>query len=369
MAVAGPAGTSNEATPRVEILIHVSAPSGGQDDARYRQQAAAYLGFQGRVQGGQSIGRLQLHQPDQQRVPYTVARALKDTPVARGLGQQATTPVIQVVRSEIFKKRKRSSDGLSHLPRSRPRTPTGRGEETEASPGLVVDSQPCLFRPHQLTHLHGHGKTHPTDHSPSPSIPLPISTCSSPSGSSQAKSSPPLTLFPPSSSPIPAPDTLFCSTGPSQAFHLLTPSFETLLQTLPLSKHYRPVSVSRTLGQFERGHWSVVTWDLPSPVLQRLWRFLADFIRGGRAGWGIWATREGEAEDAGTRIHSTVFDPNARPATTGRSTDVGQMIQLFGWGGLASELYMLLFLASERRIKGIGARWMDMKGRVVIQMP
>jgi hypothetical protein len=44
-------------------------------------------------------------------------------------------------------------------------------------------------------------------------------------------------------------------------------------------------------------------------------------------------------------------------------------MKVYAWGEIASHIYLLLFLASERRIRGMQAEWRDGAEDVVIQMP
>jgi hypothetical protein len=44
-------------------------------------------------------------------------------------------------------------------------------------------------------------------------------------------------------------------------------------------------------------------------------------------------------------------------------------LKVYAWGEVAMHVYLLLFLASERRIRGMGAQWRDYREEVVVQMP
>ena len=46
----------------------------------------------------------------------------------------------------------------------------------------------------------------------------------------------------------------------------------------------------------------------------------------------------------------------------------GEVLEIYCWGQTVEHIYLLLFLASERRVKGCGARWIDGAGKMVVQM-
>lgn len=92
------------------------------------------------------------------------------------------------------------------------------------------------------------------------------------------------------------------------------------------------------------------TW--PYPLFHAFWSFLSEFVgRDGRAGWGVWCI----LEDA--------------TASSTLSSDTHVSLKVYAWGEVAMHVYLLLFLASERRIRGMGVQWRDSGEEVVIQMP
>lgn len=42
--------------------------------------------------------------------------------------------------------------------------------------------------------------------------------------------------------------------------------------------------------------------------------------------------------------------------------------RIYCWGDVVGHIYLLLYLVSERRVKGTGARWVDGGGELVIVM-
>ncbi|KAF4122545.1 hypothetical protein GMORB2_7537 [Geosmithia morbida] len=107
-----------------------------------------------------------------------------------------------------------------------------------------------------------------------------------------------------------------------------------------LSSRYRP-EATRVIEPLERGYWLLdcSSWDVERRL--EAWAFLASYIGGGQAGWGVWCLR---GED-----HSWV--------------------RLYCWGHLAKHTYLLLYLASERKLKTTGAGWTDAEGDVVLRVP
>lgn len=164
----------------------------------------------------------------------------------------------------------------------------------------------------------------------------------------------------------------------------ITPTLEMLAIRLKPSRTYKPVRQTRRLHRLERGYWSLRinllisclgqenddvqfadddgdeanTWNMS--FFHRFRTFLSAFISGeARAGWGVWAILEQENEaDHGQQL------PEERKAYT-----TPLLLKVYAWGEVAVHIYLLLFLASERRIRGMRAQWRDACEDVVIQMP
>jgi hypothetical protein len=151
-----------------------------------------------------------------------------------------------------------------------------------------------------------------------------------------------------------------------------------LVDRLNPARIYKPVRQVRALDVLERGYWAVqitIRSDPPADtgtgtgaigargtrthwnkeLFARFWGFLSVFIgREGRAGWGVWCFLERD-EDHGLEFRSGLEEDVVR-------------LKVYAWGEIAMHIYLLLFLASERRIKGMGARWYDSREEVVIEM-
>lgn len=179
-----------------------------------------------------------------------------------------------------------------------------------------------------------------------------------------------------SSSPVPLPLEIHplppsASNSPFETH--ITPTLQMLSERLGLSRIFNPTQKSRDLRTVERGYWlfkvKIVkpeseeiqqkhhnddsVW--PLPLFIRFWSFLIDFIgKEGRAGWGVWCVRE--PQNLSQRETDELNSPRA------------EHVKIYTWGEVVPHVYLLLFLASERRIKGVCAQWRDAKDVVVIQM-
>ncbi|RDA93085.1 hypothetical protein CP533_4079 [Ophiocordyceps camponoti-saundersi (nom. inval.)] len=110
-----------------------------------------------------------------------------------------------------------------------------------------------------------------------------------------------------------------------------------------LSSRYRPNPPSRAVDPLERGYWLVDCTAWPADERAETWVFLSNYLGSGLAGWGVWCRRS--------------VDP------------VHDSIRLYCWACVAKHTYLLLYLASGRRVKASGASWYDAEGVVVIEVP
>lgn len=172
----------------------------------------------------------------------------------------------------------------------------------------------------------------------------------------------------------------------------ITPSLSIIAYQLPLEKFFRPVHTVRALRVLERGYWVVdlgprdntpergITPGEGGKGVQRgkekkngdegsgpkgkkaengrgghtdwhprFWTYLTRFLHEGRAGWGVWCER------------SLTTAP--QPAHACRD-----VVTIYCWGEVVGHIWLLLFLASERKVRGLGARWVDAGGEVVVRM-
>ena len=122
---------------------------------------------------------------------------------------------------------------------------------------------------------------------------------------------------------------------------LRTPSLDQLAKKMPLHILYRPQSETRELRAMERGYWLLTceTWN--EDLQRRTWDCLGNFVGKGQAGWAVWCVRE---EGFGS-------------------------LRVYCWGAIVGHIYLLLYMASESKIKGTGACWVGGDGQAVITMP
>ncbi|KAK1064597.1 hypothetical protein LTR74_008599 [Friedmanniomyces endolithicus] len=116
---------------------------------------------------------------------------------------------------------------------------------------------------------------------------------------------------------------------------------------------YHPVSVSRTVRPLERGYWLVNTSTWMQEVQHRFWKFLESQVGSGDAGWGVWCLRE--PDQSGSSL-------------LGKRQDGLGPVKVFCWGEIAKHIYLMLYVASNSRVRKAGLQWVDAEERVVVQM-
>jgi len=121
---------------------------------------------------------------------------------------------------------------------------------------------------------------------------------------------------------------------------LVTTGLKKLASDLQVPKRFRPERQSRGLRPFERGYWSLDCSDWTPQLRSEAWVFLANYVGGGVAGWGVWCRR-----DPGFNI-----------------------LKVYCWGHVVAHIFLLIYLASRRKILFTGATWTDANGEVVIMM-
>jgi hypothetical protein len=121
---------------------------------------------------------------------------------------------------------------------------------------------------------------------------------------------------------------------------LITNHLHKLSEKMSLAILYQPISQTRDLRPMERGHWIVNCQDWNNGLRKRFWDCLGNFVGKNMAGWGVWCIR---SEDHGT-------------------------MRVYCWGIIVGHIYLLLYLASESKIKGVDAQWIGGDGQAVIKM-
>ncbi|MCJ1227901.1 hypothetical protein MMC12_004560 [Toensbergia leucococca] len=398
--------------PPIEILIHPSAPSHGPDDVRYRKEVLGYLNFEVNVRHDVLVQKPELEesqsktgsstrQEDADRghilpveldeegepLPSSQFSLLPDRTNSSPFQQSSPSPLPKP--SALHRLQRQNLDvlqvaGTAYSPRvlvgrtpnsTRPRTaPTAASNATshtplrrtqsdswETPPSVIADSQPS-FSSLKRNRIGSPTPEQSLPNSPSPKrqrrlSPQPAEPPVPASEATQSPAAPPACPFLVLPAYIYAPPPK--SSTQSFSTHL-TPSL-TLIKTKLPNSLFAPLSTSRPLRPSERGHWVLPlhkSW--PADLKVRLWDFLTAFIGEARAGWGVWCvlegTGKGKAETAGNVERNT--EEGAE----------GEVLEIYCWGQTVEHIYLLLFLASERRVKGCGARWIDGAGKMVVQM-
>lgn len=450
--------------PQVEILVHVSGPSCGADDARYREEALGFLGFDiaerhtivgsaartenaveqrhshvGIAGTDEGLPReLQISSGAEKAPHHSRVRDLpaklppwqtpifSRRPTASTLPWTATkqTPHLLIERTPALPRPQTAP--TPSAPSQAPHVRRSQSDSWQTPPSEIPDSQPT---PHSLG---------PPDVSSSPSLKRPFAS-SSPSPTQntsppvkrprlESSSSPPFedppieTRLPPStngplpevpSSPPPQdppaeaqypaveppssppsgenpPPPPSPTTDPWQTLEIhpprpkpsnkaftthLTYSLKTLAAIPALAQWYKPLTTTRTPETLERGHWLVPMHTWTETQKRGFWGYLNDFVGRGQAGWGTWCVREVyrlDEQAVGVRTgRESEKDDQARnqaPTQQKQGEGEGEVVKIYCWGEVVGPVWMLLFIASKRDIKGVGARWVDAGGVPVVLM-
>ncbi|KAL4816567.1 hypothetical protein BDW67DRAFT_44975 [Aspergillus spinulosporus] len=404
---------------RSEILVHISAPSSAVDDARYRAQVEAILNFQSHSRETitltspvpEAADSRKIHEPslldqDPEQVGPQDDRASLETPVSvipdsQPELQQPDTESESLTLLSVAETTRVSSC----IPSKRPRvdspppvenSPPDNGQGYCDITAGDRNNSPKHASPPSITNtlsIPGTGQEKLDDKNrlrspsaepaagPEPGPEAEAETSSQPNGWRKGYS-PILPSLPLEIRPPPPP----ISSSPFTTH--ITPTLEMLSNRLKSPRTYNPVFQTRDLDILERGYWylcltlvpesesesenrnqtaartssTVLCWD--KPLFTRFWTFLSDFIsKEGRAGWGVWCILEKRERG---------WDRNARGEDTIPTEDIfaqSVSLKVYAWGEIASHIYLLLFLASERRVRKMGAQWRDGRDEVVIQMP
>ena len=96
-------------------------------------------------------------------------------------------------------------------------------------------------------------------------------------------------------------------------------------------------------------------WD--EKLKKDFWDYMNTFVGRGQAGWGTWCVWETQGS-----AHSKDSDKeNLGPQH-------GEAVKIYCWGEVVGEIWLLLFIASGRNVKGTGAQWVDAGGAAVVVM-
>ncbi|KFY06660.1 hypothetical protein V492_07864 [Pseudogymnoascus sp. VKM F-4246] len=126
---------------------------------------------------------------------------------------------------------------------------------------------------------------------------------------------------------------------------------------------FRPVLQTREIRKHERGYWGIDVrdgeggWD--DRARDKTWQFLREYIGRGKAGWGVWCVKDGGRTGEGGEGERQLQ----------RGASEGEQWRIYCWGEIVSEVYLLIYLASSRRVRSAGACWFDGGGECVVTMP
>jgi hypothetical protein len=160
----------------------------------------------------------------------------------------------------------------------------------------------------------------------------------------------------------------------------ITPSLALIASKLPLDKHFRPVMSTRPLKDLERGHWKLKvnkSWSLE--LRGKFWAFLEQLVGEGKVGWGVWCekvTKRTSNKNEENMPKENVAAGSPLETIGGGSSNGGsaredlkdEQVRVWCWGEAAPYIYLVLFIASNRAIKGMGSEWVDAGGNTVIKM-
>lgn len=146
----------------------------------------------------------------------------------------------------------------------------------------------------------------------------------------------------------------------------VTPALIGLYNKLDLSSRYKPNHVSRSVRQSERGYWLVQTHSWSVALQIDFWRFLEQWIGSGKAGWGVWCTRdmkddEEDDDDDGKGQKDSGTQPAGSEPNAGR-------VKVFCWGEVVQHVYLMLYVASKSKIRKVAPAWIDADGEVIVQI-
>ena len=119
---------------------------------------------------------------------------------------------------------------------------------------------------------------------------------------------------------------------------LIAEGLAKLARDLNMAKRYRPKEVRRPLRPFERGFWKLECGGWDSGLKKDAWRFLRNYVTGGRAGWGLRCCRD----------------------------EGFNWLRVYCWGYVVGHIYLLLYMATKREVLVSGCEWVGGDGQTVV---
>lgn len=380
--------------PATELLVHISAPCAASDDARYRKEAQGYLLFKSanrhplcRLDSSAEDGAKVASSPLLDVAPQVYEdketnQGNVDLPSLKTPGPRPQKlPKIHVTRTPLDRRPKTAPASISCI-KETPVSILDRRSQSDSRKqpaSFIPDSQPSAslaISPSKRRHR---------SKSPSPS-----SLLSSPSSKRRRLSSSGVSLpaEAPSSSSLQdrqldwktsASSKSLCSIldPPPQPSNTpfktyITAPLALITAHLPLSTFYISFQAqppSRRLKIHERGHWSFSITSFSVEHKKKVWTYLEKFIGEGRAGrvsCFLEEVKDDIAEDT-NKGPATVHD-RTLPYEEEDGVGKEELLKIYCMGEAVPSIWLLLFIATTRRIKGCRAQWIDASGTVVVQM-
>lgn len=388
--------------PTPELLVHISAPCGASDDARYRKEAEGCLLFKAAsrhqlcrldtsAEDGTTVASSTvLHTASPANEDKTADHSKVDLPSLKTPGSiSRRLPKVHVVRTPLDCRPQTAPASVSCVKE----TPfpllqrRSQSSSREQPPSFIPDSQPSVSFTRSLPKRRFRSKSPP-----------PSSVLSSPSSKRRRITSSgvslPAEVLP--SSPLPDRRLDWKTSVSSQSSRsVLEPpprpsntAFKTYITAplalitahLPLPTFYIRFQAQppcRQLKIHERGHWALSISSFSVEHKIKVWTYLKKFIGEGRAGrvsCFLEGVRNDGAEDMSKRTAKT------QPDRTGKTHDrilpreeeggagKGEFLKVYCMGEAVPAIWLLLFIATTRKIKGCRAQWVDASGTVVVQM-
>ncbi|CAF9919895.1 hypothetical protein IMSHALPRED_004753 [Imshaugia aleurites] len=137
----------------------------------------------------------------------------------------------------------------------------------------------------------------------------------------------------------------------------LTHSLTTIASIPPLATRFKPATTTRPLHALERGHWLVPIGSWDDALKRRFWKFLTEFVGGGQAGWGTWCVWETEGPSC-----------NRDGDEGNRVVGAEEVVKVYCWGEVVGEVWILLYIGSDKKVRDVEAKWVDAGGVAVVVM-
>ena len=388
--------------PETEILVHISAPCGASDDARYRKESQGYLLF--KSANRHSLCRLDSSAGDGAKVtsspaPTVVPTINEDKETDHGNIDLSTLrtpcprpsklPKIHVTRTPLDCRPQTAPASISCIKE----TPVpslhrrSQPDSREQASSFIPDSQGSLSWAIPLPKRRHCSKSP----SPSPLLSSPSSkrrriTSGMSLGAEAQSSSSPLPdrrldwktsassrLLRSILDPPPRP-----SNAPFKTY--ITAPLALITAHLPLDTFYVSFQAQppyRHLKIHERGHWSFSISSISIEHKRKAWTYLEKFIgegRAGRASCFLEEVRNVIAKDtikgpapAQSNENGKTHD-RALPCEVESGVGKKEFLKVYCMGEAVPSIWLLLFIATTRQIKGRRAQWIDASGKVVVQM-